>query len=105
MGKVPNFKELSKFPEVRRDLAIVIDRDIQSAKILECANRAAGANLTNLVVFDVYEGEGIDLQRKSLAIGLTFQNQSRTLSEGEVNEAVEAVVGSLKNQFKASLRN
>ncbi len=103
--RVPEFVELSKFPEVRRDLAIVIDKAITSHDILENVRASAGPYLTSLRLFDVYEGKGIDPKQKSLALGLTFRDQSRTLSDEDVNQAVDQVIDSLEKNYKAGLRN
>jgi phenylalanyl-tRNA synthetase beta chain len=104
-SKVPSFVELSKFPEVRRDLAVVVDKSVSSAELLENVRGVAGAYLTDLRLFDVYEGKGIDPKRKSLALGLTFRDQSRTLSDDDVNLAVNQVIDSLEKNYKAELRN
>jgi len=102
--KVPHFKELSKFPEVRRDLAIILGQDVPVAAVIAEAVAAAGELLTDLVVFDVYTGKGIEPGRKSVAFGLTFQHPQRTLSDEDVNAAVSAVIKVLQTQFEASLR-
>jgi len=104
-SQVPSFVELSKFPEVRRDLAVVVDKSVSSAELLENVRGVAGAYLTDLRLFDVYEGKGIDPKRKSLALGLTFRDQSRTLSDDDVNLAVNQVIDSLEKNYKAELRN
>jgi phenylalanyl-tRNA synthetase beta chain len=104
-GMLPTFSELSRFPEVRRDLALLVDRAIPAEAVLGAAREAAGEHLRNLTLFDVYQGKGIDPQRKSLALGLTFQHSSRTLTEDEVNTTVDAVVGVLKERLAATLRN
>src|SRR5690606_30925692 len=104
-GELPRFAELSKFPEVRRDLAVVVDRDLPASDLLAAVKKAAGSALRDLTLFDVYQGKGIDPQRKSLAFGLTFQDSSRTLAEDEINASVEAVVNVLKARFAAELRN
>ena len=104
-GNLPDFTELSKFPEVRRDLAILIDRDEEAAAVLDAVQEAAGEDLRNLRLFDIYEGKGIDPKRKSLALGLTFQHSSRTLNEDEVNVTVDRVVNVLETRFGATLRN
>ncbi|MFA7554002.1 MAG: phenylalanine--tRNA ligase subunit beta [Spongiibacteraceae bacterium] len=104
-GNLPKFTELSKFPEVRRDLAILIGRDIEAKSVLDVVRNAAGEQLRNLRLFDIYEGKGIDLKEKSLAIGLTYQHSSRTLNEDEVNASVESVMAQLKDKFSATLRN
>ncbi|WP_444889844.1 phenylalanine--tRNA ligase subunit beta [Microbulbifer sp. DLAB2-AA] len=103
-GKAPAFRPLSKFPEVRRDLALLIDADVPAASLVEAATEAAGETLTDLKIFDVYQGKGIDLNRKSVALGLTFQHSSRTLNDEEINAAVDAVVGKLEEKYNASLR-
>jgi len=103
-ARVPAFAPLSKFPEVRRDLALLIDADVPAARLVDCAVEAAGETLTDLKIFDVYQGKGIDFNRKSVAMGLTFQHPSRTLNDDEINAAVEAVIGQLKQKYNASLR-
>jgi len=102
---LPKFAELSKFPEVRRDLAFEVDRQLAAADILSAVRAAAGDYLRDLRLFDVYEGKGIDPQRKSLAFGLTFQHSSRTLTDDEITAAVESVASVLKTRFGATLRN
>ncbi len=104
-GAVPRFLELSKFPEVRRDLAVVVDKSVPAADLLANVRAVAGSYLNDLRLFDVYEGKGIDPKRKSLALGLTFRDHSRTLSDEDVNLAVNQVIDSLEKNFKAELRN
>lgn len=103
-GALPRFSELSKFPEVRRDLAVVVDRSVPAEALLSAVREAAGSCLRDLRLFDVYQGKGIDPQRKSLALGLTFQHSSRTLTEDEINTAITAVIDLLASRFEAILR-
>ena len=103
-GRIPRFAPLSKFPEVRRDLALLVARDLPVASLLEAVKTQAGEHLVNLKVFDVYMGKGIDPQRKSVALGLTFQHPSRTLNEDEINASIDAVVKYLEATFSATLR-
>jgi len=103
-ARLPSFSPLSRFPEVRRDLALLIDADVPAASLVETAVGAAGETLTDLKIFDVYQGKGIDFNRKSVAMGLTFQHPSRTLNDEEINAAVDAVVGQLEQKYNASLR-
>lgn len=102
---LPTFSELSKFPEVRRDLAVVVDKTVAAADLMADVRAKAGTYLTDLRLFDVYEGKGIDPKRKSLALGLTFRDQSRTLSDDEVNLTVDQVVDLLEKNYNAELRN
>jgi phenylalanyl-tRNA synthetase beta chain len=104
-GQLPAFAELSKYPEIRRDLAFVVDREVPVAQILDTVHGAAGSYLTDLTLFDVYTGKGIDPKRKSLALGLTFRDQSRTLGDEDVNPAVDQVIDLLEKNYKAELRN
>ena len=104
-GELPAFNEISKFPEVRRDLAVVVDKSVPSAELMENVRAGAGTYLTDLRLFDVYEGKGIDPKRKSLALGLTFRDQSRTLGEEDVNLAVGQVIDLLEKNYNAELRN
>jgi phenylalanyl-tRNA synthetase beta chain len=104
-GRLPAFTEISRFPEVRRDLAVIVDKSVSAAELMENVRTAAGTYLTDLRLFDVYEGKGIDPKRKSLALGLTFRDQSRTLGDEDVNLAIGQVIDLLEKNYKAELRN
>ncbi|MCB1710408.1 MAG: hypothetical protein KDI10_16970, partial [Halioglobus sp.] len=67
--------------EVRRDLAVIVDKSLPAAELMKNVRAVAGSYLKDLRLFDVYEGKGIDPKRKSLALGLTFRDHSRTLSD------------------------
>jgi phenylalanyl-tRNA synthetase beta chain len=103
--KLAQSDPMSRFPEVRRDIAVIVDQCATAAELRRCITEAATNTLQNLKLFDVYQGKGIDPNRKSLAIGLTFQHASRTLMDEEINDSVEKIVASLEAQFGASLRN
>ncbi len=103
-ARIPAFTSLSKFPEVRRDLALVVDRDLPADKLLAAVKGQAGEHLIDLKVFDVYMGKGIDPHRKSVAMGLTFQHPSRTLNEDEINASIDSIVQYLGVNFSATLR-
>ena len=101
---VPAFAELSKFPEMRRDLALVVDQEVAVDTVLDGIRESAGEFLTGVNLFDVYVGKGIDINRKSLALGLTWQHPSRTLTDQEVNDSVDAVLSHLADTTGATLR-
>ncbi|MCY0963675.1 phenylalanine--tRNA ligase subunit beta [Parathalassolituus penaei] len=101
---VPAFAELSRFPEMSRDLAIVVHQDVAVEQVLSGIRAVAGEYLTDLTLFDLYMGKGIDPERKSLALGLTWQHPSRTLTDDEVNSSVEAVLSHLNASLGATLR-
>ena len=103
-SKLPKFEEVSKFPEVRRDLAFFVDNSVQAAELLIAAEAAAGDQLTNLKLFDVYHSKDVENKGKSVALGLTFQHSSRTLTDEEINLAIDRVIMKLGSKFKAELR-
>ena len=99
------FHPISKFPAVRRDLAVVVDEAISAAECLEIARTAAGELLRDLQLFDVYRGQGIDSGKKSLALGLIFQTLSSTLTDEEVEQAVRRVLAQLRERVGGTLRD
>ncbi|MFW9605559.1 MAG: phenylalanine--tRNA ligase subunit beta [Pseudomonas sp.] len=103
-GRLPEFRELSRFPEVRRDLALLVAREVPAQALLQAVRAAAGEFLTDLRLFDVYQGKGIDPSSKSVAVGLTWQHPARTLTDEEVNNSLQDVVTALETQFQATLR-
>ena len=103
-GTLPRFGTLSRFPAVRRDVSIIVDDEIAVAAVHKSVRQSAPDVLQNLELFDVYRGEGIDSGRKSLSLGLTFQADSRTLLDDEIDAAVEAIVAALVGELSATLR-
>lgn len=103
-GKLPQFKELSRFPEVSRDLAILVDKSLIAEKCMATIKTAAGEYLTNIQLFDVYQGKGIDDNQKSIAVSLTWQHPERTLTDDEVNTFLQTIMVVLEEQFNATLR-
>ncbi|MFR0672106.1 phenylalanine--tRNA ligase subunit beta [Enterobacterales bacterium AW_CKDN230030176-1A_HGKHYDSX7] len=103
-GRLPAFSELSRFPETRRDLALIAGRDVSASAVLETIRAHAGEWLTDLRLFDVYQGKGIDPDRKSLAVGLTWQHPSRTLNDDEVNATLQTILTSLEQGLNTTLR-
>ena len=102
---MPVYRDISKYPETRRDLALVANKGIASGEVMSLVRGAAGSLMTKLDLFDVYEGTGLPEGKKSLAIGLTFQDQSRTLDEAEVTGAIDRVLETLKSKLDIELRS
>jgi phenylalanyl-tRNA synthetase beta chain len=103
-AELTSFQALSKFPEVRRDISVIVDKTLAVSELQATVKEAAGELLTKLKVFDVYVGKGIDSHRKSVAMGLTYQHLSRTLTDEEITSTQEKVVTALKSSFGAELR-
>lgn len=104
-GRLPALSELSKFPEVRRDIAVLADVHVPADKLLAAVRTVAGPELRDCCLFDVYAGAGVVAGQRSLAIGMVWQHAQRTLQENEVQAYVDAVVDLLKTQFGVTLRD
>ena len=103
-GPAPDYTALSRFPAIRRDLAVVVDASLPAGHLCQTVREAAGLLLIDLQLFDMYVGKGVDSNRKSLALGLTLQHPSRTLKDDEVDRIVDDVVRRLRDELGADLR-
>lgn len=103
-ARVPSFEAHSKFPAVRRDLAVVVDEALPVARLVECIRASAAATLQSVTVFDVYQGKGVESKRKSVGLGLILQDVSRTLTDKDADEAVQSVIQRLEQQLGATIR-
>ena len=104
-ARLPAFQDVSRFPEVRRDIAVLLQQDVSAQAVTDVIKAAAGDLLDDLTIFDVYQGKGIDPQQKSLAMGLTFRDSSRTLDDSEISGLMSQVIDSLKENLNAQLRS
>ncbi len=103
-GTLPKFIALSKYPAIRRDIAVIVDKEIVADALKLAIVSCAGPFLQNVAFFDVYQGKGIEKTQKSMAISLILQHPSRTLVEEEVNAIIKEVLSTLTRQFQATLR-
>jgi phenylalanyl-tRNA synthetase beta chain len=103
-GSLPAYQAVSKYPAIRRDLAIVVERSVSAQNVQDCIRKAAPQTLVKVELFDMYTGEGIDSGRKSLALGLTLQDLSRTLTDSDVDAVMERVIKVLQADVGATLR-
>ena len=104
-SKPKKFNKISKFPRVRRDLAIIVDESVPLAVLQENVTVSASGLLSELRVFDVYRGPGIETGRKSVALGLILQDSSRTLADVDADAVVTAVVARLRDELSATIRD
>ena len=102
--QLPAASVLSRYPEVSRDLAIVVGVDTAAGDIAASIRANAGSDLTELMTFDVYDGAGVSEGKKSIAFGLTWQHPSRTLSDEEISAIITNCIKVLESDFKAELR-
>ncbi|MBI3545809.1 MAG: phenylalanine--tRNA ligase subunit beta [Gammaproteobacteria bacterium] len=99
--KIPIFHEISKFPCIRRDIAITLPQQTPAQAVMDCVTKVAQKLLVDLELFDEYRGKGIDSGRKSLALGLTLQDSSRTLNEDEIEKLMAELVSVLGTELGA----
>jgi phenylalanyl-tRNA synthetase beta chain len=103
-AEVPVFAEISRMPAIRRDLAVVLDEAVTLDELRKSVNLAAKGLLRELHVFDVYRGKGVEPGRKSVALGLILQETSRTLTDGDADAVIAAVIERVKGDLKAGIR-
>ena len=102
-GKM-KFKEISIYPEIKKDIAIIVDKNISSEEIAKTIKSSAGKLLLNSEVFDVYMGANLPEGKKSIAYALTFGASDRTLTDEEVNPVLDKIVAGVEKAFGAELR-
>jgi len=100
-----HLSEVSKFPEIRRDLAIIVNQAVPAKAIQDTIRSIAGDWLKEVFIFDVYQGKGVSPGLKSIALGLVLQHPTRTLVDEEVTKLIDNVIDELKGQLKAELRS
>ena len=104
-NKLPSYKPLSRFPTVRRDLALLVNEDVSYAEIKKSLSSLDNKMITASHIFDVYQGEGVASGLKSIALGLILQDFSRTLEEQDVENVVTQIVTQLNKDVGARLRD
>ncbi len=104
-SSAPSAAPISRFPAIRRDIAVVVDAAISVDELIEAIRESAAELIQNVQIFDVYTGPGIEAGRKSVAIGLILQATSRTLTDEDADVAMAAAISKLKKKFAAELRD
>ncbi len=102
-GKM-KYKEISKYPSVKKDLAIIVDKTLPNEIIEKQIKKAGGSLLTDIKVFDIYTGGNIKNDKKSMAYSLNFSAKDRTLTDEEINTLLEKIILNLEKELKAELR-
>ncbi|MFL9537491.1 phenylalanine--tRNA ligase subunit beta [Acinetobacter baumannii] len=101
---VSNFTELSRFPSVRRDIALLISDNINVRDIQQLIEKTGGELLDSTWLFDVYTGQGVEEGKRSLAFALLWQHPSRTLEDAEIKSGMDNIIQVLENTYQATLR-
>jgi len=103
-GKVAQYQEIPKFPEVRRDLALLVDKEITFSQIEKLACQTEKRLLKKVGLFDVYEGDKIASGKRSYAISLILQDKDKTLTDKEIDKTVERLIKAMNSQLNAQIR-
>jgi phenylalanyl-tRNA synthetase beta chain len=104
-ARIPEYREISKYPAIRRDIAVIVDEDVPAEALSNVVRERAGALLKDLNVLSVYRGQQIEKGKKSIALGLNLQDTSRTLTDSEADTVVAQIIESLDRQLNATIRD
>ena len=99
------YKEAPKYPSMEKDMAFILDKSIEAGEVIDVIKKAGGRILSDVAVFDVYEGENIDNSKKSIAFKLNFMDINRTLNEEEVMQSFKKIIEKVESEFQAKLRD
>lgn len=101
---LPEMSSISRFPAIRRDLAVIVDENVSAGALLDAVRSVAGSLLREVGIFDVYRGTAVDSGRKSVALSLILQDSSRTLTDDDVDAITDGVASHLRESLGAQLR-
>jgi phenylalanyl-tRNA synthetase beta chain len=103
--QIPKFKPLSKYPSVRRDMALIVKEEVAVSEIINCIKSCGIATLQDIVVFDIYRGKGVEEGSKSIALSLILQDFSQTLTDSEIDAIFSGLLETLTTKISAKLRD
>ena len=101
----PSFTDIPRYPGITRDIALVVDQEVNAGEIQNTIKNVAGDILQSVQVFDVYQGEHLDADKKSIAFSLFYQDAEHTLTDKEVEDSYHRILEAVKNEYKAELRS
>lgn len=102
---LPQAAEISKYPPIRRDIAVVVPEDVCVQTMLDCMNAEKLSIISEISLFDVYHGKGMENGKKSLAFRMLLQDTQKTLTDAEADQVVAQLINTLQNHFGAKLRS
>ncbi len=103
--QIPKFEALSKFPSVRRDMALIVEEKVTAAEITDCIHNCKESVIKDILIFDIYRGEGVSDGYKSVALSLILQDFTQTLTDSEIDAIFSKVLETLNNNINAKLRD
>ena len=99
------YKEASKYPSIKKDLAFIVKKDVTALELMNQIKKSGGRLLTDIDIFDVYMGENVGKDEKSIAFSLTFADNNKTLSDEEATEVFNKIIKDVETKMNATLRN
>ena len=102
--KFTQFKEISRFPTVNRDLAMVVDKNVSYSQIEQIALSRKVAQLTSVELFDIFESEKLGADKKSMAMSFTFMDENKTLTDQEIDAFMKKIVAGFESGLQAEIR-
>ncbi|WP_251357785.1 phenylalanine--tRNA ligase subunit beta [Kangiella sp. TOML190] len=102
--KLPKFAPLSKFPSIRRDLALVVEDRVKGGELLDFIVKNGQGLVTDVRIFDIYKGEHLEAGKKSVALAMTIQHPNKTLEDAEIGQLIDQIINGLAQSFSATLR-
>ena len=102
--KAISFKEIAKYPAVRRDLALLVNKEVEFAEIERIAYASEKKLLKKVELFDVYEGKNLEAGKKSYAVNFTLQDESKTMNDKQTEAVMNKIIQNLEKQLGAQLR-
>jgi phenylalanyl-tRNA synthetase beta chain len=102
---LPKASEISKYPPIRRDIAVIVAKSVSAQGVLDCMDMERASIISEISLFDVYYGKGVESDKKSLAFRILLQHTEKTLTDAEADHAIARLINVLENQFGARLRN
>ncbi len=103
--QIPKFKPLSKYPSVRRDIALIVKEEVAVSEIISCIKGCAEPTLQDIVIFDIYRGKGVEEGNKSVALSIIIQDFSQTLTDSEIDAIFNRLLETLTTKISAKLRD
>jgi len=103
-GMIPQYKSVSKFPSIKRDLALVVEDNVTAGMVFAKVNESGGKHLQHAEIFDIYYGKGVADGSKSLALSLTIQDDTKTMTDEDVEQIIQKILVSLHDSIGATLR-
>lgn len=99
-----SFKEFSKFPSTSRDLAFLISKETSASSIQQIIESSAGDLFKEIKIFDIYQGKGVPEDKKSIALSVSWQSMEQTLVDSDIDNVIEKIVNSVKEEIDGELR-